>query len=183
MSYEKFITDFLNIKPSDLSKISTSTGSDGSVFIRIRPSMKAVLCPYCNGNVKVKAYYGRKLTHSTFSNRICYIIYEQRRYLCKSCSCSFNDNNRFSASREKLTHETKINILKDLKHPEETYTSVSHGYNTSANKVLRIFDKHVEIPRKKLPTVLSIDEHYFPTSDHGAKYCCLLINFETGEKK
>ena len=48
MSYEKFITDFLNIKPSDLSKISTSTGSDGSVFIRIRLSKKSVLCPFCN---------------------------------------------------------------------------------------------------------------------------------------
>ena len=36
MSYEKFITDFLNIKPSDLDKISTSTRSDGSVFIRVR---------------------------------------------------------------------------------------------------------------------------------------------------
>ena len=36
MSYEKFITEFLNIKPSDLSKISTSTGSDGSLFIRVR---------------------------------------------------------------------------------------------------------------------------------------------------
>lgn len=75
MSYEKFITDFLNIKPSNLSKISTSTGSDGSVFIRIRLSRKSVLCPFCNGNVKVKAYYDRKLTHSTFANRFCYIIY------------------------------------------------------------------------------------------------------------
>ena len=54
MSYEKFITDFLNIKPSDLSKISTSTGSDGSVFIRIRLSRKAVLCPYCYENMKLE---------------------------------------------------------------------------------------------------------------------------------
>ena len=173
MSYEKFITDFLNIKPSDLSKISTSTGSDGSVFIRIRLSKKSVLCPYCNGNAKVKAYYDRKLTHSTFSNRICYIIYEQRRYLCKSCSCSFNENNLFSTSRKKLTYEPKINILKDLKYSEATYTSVARRYNTSTNKVLRIFDKHVDIPRKKLPTILSMDEHYFPSSDHSAKYCCL----------
>ena len=35
MSYEKFITDFLNIKPSDLDKISTYTQSDGSVMIKI----------------------------------------------------------------------------------------------------------------------------------------------------
>ena len=181
MSYEKFITEFLNIKPSDLSKISTSTGSDGSLFIRVRLAKNITLCPYCNGDVKTKAYYDRKLTHSTFSNRICYIIYEQRRYLCKNCGCSFNERSRFSSAREKLTYETKINILKDLKHPEETYTSVANRYNTSPNNVLRIFDKHVDIPRKKLPTVLSIDEHYFPSSDHSAKYCCLLMNFETGE--
>ena len=72
----------------------------------------------------------------------------------------------FSNSRERLTYEPKINILKDLKHPEDTYTSIAHRYNTSPNKVIRVFDKHVDIPRKKLPAVLSIDEHYFPSSDH-----------------
>lgn len=181
MSYEKFITDFLNIKPSDLDKISTYTQSDGSVFIRVRLAQKSTLCPYCKNTVKVNSYYDRKLTHSTFSNRICYIIYEQRRYLCKTCGTSFNEKNLFSASRETLTYETKINILKDLKHPEETYTSVANRYNTSTNKVIRIFDKHVDIPRKKLPAVLSLDEHYFPASDHSAKYCCLLMDFVTGE--
>ena len=79
MSYEKFITDFLNIKPSDLDKISTSTMSDGSVFIRVRLTQKSTLCPYRKNTVKVNSYYDRKLNHSTFSNRICYIIYEERR--------------------------------------------------------------------------------------------------------
>lgn len=32
MSYEKFITDFLNIKQSYPSKVSTSTKLDGSVL-------------------------------------------------------------------------------------------------------------------------------------------------------
>ena len=85
MSYKKFITDFLDIKASDLSKISTSTDSDDSIFIRIRLANTICLCPYCNGDVKTKAYYDRKLTYSSFSNRVCYIIYEQRRYLCNNC--------------------------------------------------------------------------------------------------
>ena len=55
--------------------ISTSTDSDGSIFIRIRLANTICLCPYCNGDVKTKAYYNRKLTHSTFFNRVCYIIY------------------------------------------------------------------------------------------------------------
>ena len=112
MSYEKFITDFLNIKPSDLSKISTSTGSDGSVFIRIRLSKKSVLCPYCNGNAKVKVYYDRKLTHSTFSNRICYII------KAKVCADSFHVlkhlTDDFRKVRIKCQNSTENPTLKHL---------------------------------------------------------------------
>jgi len=64
MSYEKFITDFLNIKPSDLDKISTSTRSDGSVFIRVRLAQKSTLCPFCKNTVKVNSYYDRKARFS-----------------------------------------------------------------------------------------------------------------------
>jgi hypothetical protein len=46
---------------------------------------------------------------------------------------------------------------------------------------MRIFDKHVNIPRKPLPRILSMDEHYFPASDFDSLYCCLLMDFETGE--
>ena len=85
----------------------------------------------------------------------------------------------FSIPRNSL--ETKLNILKDLKYPDETYNAVAKRYNVSPNRVIRIFDKHVDIPRKKLPKILSLDEHYFPSSDYSSKYCCLLMNFETGE--
>lgn len=49
------------------------------------------------------------------------------------------------------------------------------------SKVMRIFDAHVSIPRKPLPEVMSMDEHYFPESDYDSLYCCLLMNFRTGE--
>ena len=75
MSYEKFITDFLNIKPSELSKISTSTKSDGSIFVKVKLVQKVTSCPFCHNAIKVHDYYDRKLTHSTFSNRKCTIIY------------------------------------------------------------------------------------------------------------
>ena len=71
--------------------------------------------------------------------------------------------------------------MKDLKHPEDTYTSVAERYHVSKATVLRLFDKHVDIMRKPLPMVLSMDEHYFPESDMDSLYCCLLMNFITGE--
>ena len=181
MSYENFITNLLNIKPSDLDNISTSTKSDGSIIISLKLVPKPVACPYCAGKVNIQGYYQRKLTHSTFSNRNCYIIYKQRRYRCSYCDITFNEHNPFSNKRDTLTYETKLNILNDLKHPDATYTSVAQRHNTSTNNVIRIFEKHVDIPRKKLPSVLSIDEHYFPSSDYNAKYCCLLMDFVTGE--
>ena len=180
MSYEKFITDFLNIKPSELSKISTSTQSDGSIFVKIKLVQKVTSCPFCHNYIKVHDYYDRKLTHSTFSNKKCTIIYSQRRYRCPQCELTFREGNPFIDSSEHITYKTKFNILKELKYPEATYTSVAKRYNVSANKVIRIFEKHVDIPRKKLPAILSIDEHYFPASDYKAKYCCLLMDFSTG---
>ena len=181
MSYEKFITDFLNIEPQRLQKCISSTSEDGEITVRIRLKPQNVNCPYCKNTAKIHGYYTRKLTHSTFANRKCFIVYEQRRYICKECEFTFNEQNPFIHTREQLTYETKINILKDLKHPEETYTNVAKRYNVSVNRVIRLFENHVNIPRKKLPTVLSIDEHYFPSSDYKAKYCCLFMDFISGE--
>ena len=53
--------------------------------------------------------------------------------------------------------------------------------DSAVPSVLRLFDKHVDIMRKPLPMVLSMDEHYFPKSDMDSLYCCLLMNFITGE--
>ena len=71
--------------------------------------------------------------------------------------------------------------MKDLKHPEDTYTSVAERYHVSKATFLRLFNKHVDITRKPLSMVLSMDEHYFPESDIDSLYCCLLMNFITGE--
>ena len=70
--------------------------------------------------------------------------------------------------------------MTNLKLTESTYVSVAQKYNLSATKVTRIFDKHVNIERKSLPMVLSIDEHYFPNSDYGTKYSYLFMDFQTG---
>ena len=180
MSYENFITKLFNVNPSDLLKVTDTERKDGNIILRIRLVAKYNLCPICRTPGKIHAYYKRELKHSTFSNRPCVICYEQRRYICPECATTFSESNPFINTSERVTYETKIVVLKDLKHPEATYKAVADRYNLSPTKVMRIFDKHVDIDRKPLPKVLSIDEHYFPNSDHNSKYCCLLMDFETG---
>ena len=45
----------------------------------------------------------------------------------------------------------------------------------------KIFDKYVNIERHPLPQTLSVDENYFPESDHDSLYMCIFMDFETGE--
>ena len=181
MSLENFITDMLNIELDMIEKIASLKQSDGSIVIKIRlVRNKNEYCPLCQQKVKIHGYYSKKLIHSTLANRKCTIIYEQRRYRCDLCEYTFHEKNPFANVNDNLTYETKINILNDLKYVNSTYTSVALRYNVSVTQVTRLFDKHVDINRKALPEVLSIDEHYFPESDYDSLYCCLLMDFDSG---
>ena len=79
-----------------------------------------------------------------------------------------------------ITHETKINVRKDLKESSFTYSLAAKKNNISITKVIQLFDKHVSIPRKHLLEVLYIDEHYFPASDFDSLYICILKNLRDG---
>ncbi|MBQ9634921.1 MAG: ISL3 family transposase [Acidaminococcaceae bacterium] len=181
MSLEQVVTKLLNVKENDLQEVIAleKTGEDLDVKVKLKP--KPTVCPLCGGTVKIHGYFSRKLTHSTFANRNCTLFFQQRRYRCDSCEKTFHEPNPFINSRENLTFETKVNVLKDLKSPEATYTSIARRYNLSVTKTMRLFDAHVRIPRKPLPKILSMDEHYFPESDYDSTYCCLLMNFQSGE--
>lgn len=180
MSLEKFITDLLNIEMDKIEKlIPVDTGNGLSVKVRLKSS--DIKCPLCNGDVNIHGYYDRKLIHSTLVNRKCVIVYSQRRYRCQSCEYSFHETNPFINTKENVTYETKVNVLKDLKYATSTYTATAVRYNLSTTKVMRIFDNHVNIKRKQLPEVLSIDEHYFPSSSFDSLYMCVLMDFNTGE--
>lgn len=180
MSLEKCITDLLNIKTDDIEKISPVENGDG-LSIKVKLKSGDIKCPLCGGSVKIHGYYDRKLIHSTLVNRKCVIIYSQRRYRCDNCDYTFHETNPFINTKENITYETKINVLKDLKYVNSTYTGTAVRYNISPTKVLRIFDNCVDIKRKPLPEVLSIDEHYFPGSSFDSLYMCILMNFDTGE--
>ena len=158
MPLDQFITNMLNIESEQIQELLTFCQSDGSMIIKIRLVHAHCACPYYNGQAHIHGYYPRKLTHSTFINRACTILYLQRRYRCNTCQSTFNEPNPFTCSHEGIPHETKLNILQDLKHPEITYTLAANRNHISKAMVLRIFDRYVCIARNPLPEILSINE-------------------------
>ncbi len=180
MSIDDFIIDLLNVDRNSIENLSVVNDKQCiKVYITLKKST-SIRCPYCGDEVNVLGYKNRTLKHSTFVNRKCMIVYHQRRYICKGCSVSFIEQDPFAKTGQSVTTETTINILATLKKTNFTYTDVAEMYNLSVTKVQRLFDNHVDIKRKPLPTVLSLDEHYFPQSDHDSIYICVLMDFSNG---
>jgi len=180
MSEKQFISHMLNISEDAIDSINSIKQSNESVFIKVKLKINNYKCPLCDGPIKIHGYSDRKLKHAALVNRDCIIYYQQRRFICSNCDSTFSENNPFSNKRESLTYETKINILHLLKHVESTYTYVAEQCHVGKTTVMRVFDNHVNIPRKKLPSVISIDEHYFPKSDYDSLYMLLIMDFKTG---
>lgn len=79
----------------------------------------------------------------------------------------------------KISLATVYNVLKDLKSFHETFASVAARYNISPTSVASIFDNHVNVPRRKLPETILIDEVYAFDSGNKGNYVCVLLDFET----
>ena len=155
---------------------------DGNLTIHIKLVRKeSDVCPVCGKHGKVHIYNTKKLTHSIFANRTCVIFFKQRRYKYLECDLTFSELNPFAKRNDKLTLETIINILKDLKRVNVTYNQVANRYSVTATEVLRIFDKHVNIKPHIMPEALSIDEHYFPGNDNDGLYMFIMMDFQTGD--
>ena len=178
----KFITNILNVDDKDIDSLDCIDDSNGNLTLTIKLLRKeSDVCPACDKPGRIHGYNTKKLNHSIFANRKCIIIFKQRRYKCVDCDLTFSESNPFAKRNGKITHETKINVLKDLKRTNVTYNQVAGRYNITATEVQRIFDKHVNIEPHALPEALSIYEHYFPNSDYDGLYMFIMMDFRTGE--
>ena len=168
--------NILNVDDKDIESLECDNDLDGNLTLNVKLVRKeSDVCPACNKPGKVHGYNAKKLTHSIFANRTCVIFFKQRRYKCVDCDLTFSESNPFAKRNDKLTLETVVNILKDLKRVNVTYNQVASRYNVTATEVQRIFDKHVNIKPHIMPEALSIDEHYFPNSDSDGLYMFIMM--------
>lgn len=125
----------------------------------------------------IKDYKLRKIYQKVFTRFNTIIYYKARRYLCKSCGKSFIENNPFGNGRKKTPPAMILQILDALKPYNSTFSSVAKLYNVSVTTVISIFDKHVQISRKRLSPILCWDEFYF--NRHSKyKYAFIVMDFK-----
>ncbi|WP_232780323.1 ISL3 family transposase [Candidatus Stoquefichus sp. SB1] len=172
---ENDILKFFNLEKDDIQEFRITHQSDG-IYICIRLNVKYHQCPVCGQMTdKIKDYSQKKIIHSVLNYSQCFIIYEARRYRCPHCHKTFFEHNPFVFGSSRISVATVSNILRDLKLPNETFTSVARRYHVSVTSVINIFDDHVRISRRPLPACLGIDEVYaFKT--YKSKFVCVLVD-------
>ena len=175
---ENDILKFFNLDRENIQNFSITHAKDG-IAIHVRLNSKPHICPVClQKSQKVKDYVPKRITHSILNGQKCYILYDARRYQCPHCRKIFYENNPFSIGGQRVSVTTVYNILKDLKEPTETFTSVAKRHNVSKTTAVNIFDKNIHVSRRPLPECLGIDEVYAFKSDH-SQYVCVLVDCAT----
>ncbi len=146
------------------------------VFIKLKN--KPTQCPVCQSSKRsIKDYRNRQINHALFTSMQCILIYRIRRYQCQTCFKNYDEDNPFIPPNKRLSTLTIIQILKDLKRVNETYTSIANRYYTTNTNVINIFDRHVQIHRARLSRVVCIDEFYLGRHGVAGKYACVLYDF------
>ena len=177
-SVDSFVLKLFNLREDQAERINVHNETDGlHVYIRLKPV--PCRCDAC-GNMtgKVKDYRIRKITHSVITTTPCFIDYDQRRMRCTECGKTFVEPNPFAFRGEKVSAVTVYNVLQDCSRPHETFKAIAERYHISPSTVLRIFDSHVNIPRRKLPRYLVVDETYaFHTAV--SDYVFVMMDYET----
>ena len=176
-----FITNLFNLKPEDIMNIHYENDDAGNSIYHIRLVPDFLPCPNCGcKHPSIKNYVLKTIKHSTLSDRNSILRYKARRYVCPICHKTYYEKNPFVFKASKISIKVVLNVLKDLKDFNETFTSVGRRHNISPTSVASIFDQHVQLTRSSLPKILSIDEVYaFKSSD--SKYVCVLLDFLSQE--
>lgn len=182
-SYQLYVLHLFNLEDNDIYSISYNSIKDknGTALIDITLVNHPIPCPNCGfDSPSIKEYVKKGITHSALSDRNCKIIYHARRYKCPVCGRTYYEKNPFVFNSQKISIKTIFNILEDLKDFNETFTSVAKRHNVSPTSTASIFDAHVDIPRKPLPTHICVDE-VFAFKSKESKYVCVILDYKTHE--
>ena len=151
--------------------------SKTEIHIHIKLRVKPCECKKC-GNINKTLHSIRENTilHHHFTNKKCVIHYYKNRLKCTSCRTTYFEDNPFVHFKKKLSDETVISVLRELKQ-NQSFIDVAKKIGISAMEVIRIFDKHINLQREPLSEIMGIDEFKNLSTGRG-KYACIVTSID-----
>lgn len=178
MNYDTL--NLLGLQPEDVETVNIVHSED---IVNINVTLKRKVCPCpCCGSIenRIKDYKNKKITHSILNTNKSIINYRRRRYVCNDCGKTFLENNIFSQPSQRISTATIMQVLKDCKRLNYTFSSIAEKNYISVSSIVNIFDQYVDIKPGHFPKVLSIDEFYLGVT-WSDKFACIFIDWETSQ--
>lgn len=172
------IIKLLNLEQFNLKIEDISTSKIGmDLFCYITLQRESINCPICNSNLcNINDYRKKKIKHSISTSNPCYIIYNARRYKCKTCGYVFYENNPFCSVNQKNSTYNVFAVLNKLLSHTVTFTEVAYNLKISVTTVMRIFDEYVDYSPYYLPKIMCWDEVYISRKT-SYKYAFVMVDF------
>ena len=140
---------------------------------------EVISCPSC-GSVSIykKSTAERTIRHLSTFKCPCIIKYKQRRFKCKDCGRTFNEESNFVKKRCRISNDVKAAIIDECRK-KQSFVDVAERLNISTYTVEKEFDLNVAVARVKLTTAICIDE--FKANTEYGKYALIIGDPISGE--
>lgn len=177
MSQNHYITELINLQDKNIAITNVENLTIDGVNCIIVHALKERStsdsnCKYCGSkNILPHAYHLRKIKFLDIAGFHSFIYYNQRRYLCKDCNKTFNENCSLVDKHSIISNATKKKILDECRK-KQSYTDISDRLNISHTSVATTFNDHIGETRHKLTETICIDE--FKASTIAGTYALII---------
>jgi len=170
------LANFLSINAKEIDDIVSITNEKENI-ITITLKKKECFCPNCKStHFRLKEYRYRNIKHTLFLNKSTTFILKNRKNKCLECNRTFMEPNTFAPKKSRVSYETIYTVLEATKEWNATWKNIGKRGHVSDETAINIFDRYVNLPRGRMPKVLSIDECYNKHQFNKA-YSCIFFNF------
>jgi transposase len=159
MTHDNYIKELINLQDNSLEVLNAETISNTihiNVFKPMERSNKE--CIFCgSSHIFIKSYHIRKIKFLKIACFSSLLIYKQRRFICKDCGKTFNEDCSLVIKNGTISNLTKQAILEECRK-KQSATDISDRYDVSTTTVNSEFIQNVLNNRHPLTSVICIDE-------------------------
>lgn len=172
-----FIIAALNIKDEEIKNLDVVKDNE-HLIIHLTLIDKKPTCPYCGGKCVIKGHSINKIHITDIVSLDTIILFNKRRYICKSCQKTFMEHNPFGPSKTNVSWITLVSIMKDLAHLNLTYKDIADRHHVSITRVQSYLDSFLKVPRLPLPSSIGIDELHSNLAKYRSPYLGIIVDNE-----
>lgn len=129
-------------------------------------------CKFCGSvSIVIQGYHLRRIKYLNFGGITSYVLYNQRRFKCKDCHKTFNEDCSIVDKNSTISYATKEAIQQDFK-TKQSITDIADKNNVSLSTASQNFINEVLVSRKPLTEFICLDE--FKAATIAGKYALIL---------